>query len=128
MGDWSRRKYRRFAFRYRTRATLPANGHDVQVEGITKNVSAGGILLESSIRIPKHSPVTFTIIAEGEAVIHPIEITGEGRVVRVESDPASAHYGIALKCTRPLRFHPFEPKEKDKLKSVLITKSDVPLR
>ncbi len=117
MDDRSRRKHRRFAFQYRIKVRFPGTGRDVQGDGVTKNISAGGVLFESSTPIPKRSPVSFTIVAQGEAVTQPIEVTGEGRVVRVELDSASAQYAIALKCVRPLQFHRFEPKDNSEMKS-----------
>jgi hypothetical protein len=114
MNDSSRRRYRRFPFPYRISVKLRGADHHLGLDGITKNVSATGVLLESSTQIPRLSPVSFTIVAHGGATNHPIEFTGEGMVVRVEPDPGSAGYTIALKCMRPIQFHPFEPKSKPK--------------
>jgi hypothetical protein len=111
MGDSLRRRHQRYAFRYRISVKLRGTGHDVQLDGITKNVSAGGVLLESSTRLPKRSLVSFTIVAHRETMIHPIEFTGEGKVVRVEPDPGIAGYAIALKCLQPIQFHPFARKD-----------------
>jgi hypothetical protein len=121
MNDWSRRKHRRFSFRYRVTVSFRENGRDLQLEGFTKDVSAGGLLLECATRLPKDSCVSLTIVAEGKAVVHPIEFTGEGRVMRVELDAASSLYAIALKCARPLQFHPFEPKDNSEMRKVLMT-------
>jgi hypothetical protein len=121
MSHYSRRKHRRFAFRYRITLRSHDASSDVQVDGFTKNVSVGGVLLESPTHIAKHSPVSFTIIAQGGVVAHPIEFMGEGRVVRVDSDPATGHYAIALRCLRPVRFHPFEPKDKSEVHAALLT-------
>jgi hypothetical protein len=112
MGDSSRRRYQRFAFRYRISVRLGGQGSGVQLEGITKNVSVGGILLESSTPVPRGSAVSFAIVAQTEMAIHPIEFIGEGKVVRVEADPKTAGYSIALKCIEPIQFHPFERRDK----------------
>jgi hypothetical protein len=111
MSEWSRRKYRRFVFRYQIKVTFCDTGREVRLDAVTKNVSAGGVLFESSVPIPKHSAVSFTIVAEGKAVIHPIEFSSEGKVVRVESCSTRAQYRIALECARPVQFHPFVPKD-----------------
>jgi hypothetical protein len=111
MGDSSRRRYQRFAFPYRIQVSFGGLGQTTQVDGVTRNVSTGGLLLESAVFIPSSSAVRFTIIAQGDRVFHPMEFTGEGEVVRVETDPSRAAYAIAIKCIRPIQFHPFERKD-----------------
>lgn len=110
MEDLSRRRYKRFGFRYGIRIKLHGNAHDILVNGITKNISAGGVLLESPTEIKKRSPVSFTIVAHGGAAVRPIEFTGEGKVVRIEPEPRTTGYAIAVKCIEPIQFHPFERK------------------
>jgi len=114
MVSYSRRKYRRFALRYRIRVKVRSAGQHSLFEGVTRNISAGGLLLESPTRIPKRSAVSFTIIAQGGYVIHPIAFAGKGKVVRIEPAPRQAGYAIALKCVRPIQFHPFELQDKVK--------------
>lgn len=121
MSDLYRRKYRRFPFRYGIQVSFSGTSSHVQLDAVTKNVSAGGVLFESPVDIPKHSAVDFTIVAKGEAVTHPIEFTGQGRVVRVESSSTSSQYMIALKCDIPVQFHPFVPKDNPDRKSALMT-------
>jgi hypothetical protein len=111
MGDSSRRRYQRFAFPYRIQVSFGGTGQTTRVDGVTRNVSARGLLVESPVLIPNSSPVRFTIIAQGDRVFHPMEFTGEGEVVRVETDRSRAAYAIAIKCIRPIQFHPFERKD-----------------
>jgi PilZ domain-containing protein len=105
-----RRKHRRFDFPCRARLEFRSAGSDSHVDGITKNVSVGGLLMESPSRIPEHSAVTFTIAAEGGLLTYPIEFVGEGKVVRVEPAALGDGYAIALECVRPIKFHPFDSR------------------
>jgi hypothetical protein len=101
-----KRKNRRFTLRYRIRVKFQSAGKHSQLDGVTKNVSVGGLLLESSSPIPEDCPVTFAIMAQGQNAIRPIKFAGKGKVVRVKPEPAREGYAIALKCVRPIEFHP----------------------
>jgi len=46
--------------------------------------------------------VSFVLILRGPPIIHPIELAGEGEVVRVESVGHEPGFGIAVKCTNPI--------------------------
>ena len=45
-------------------------------------------------------------MAQGQNAIRPIKFAGKGKVVRVKPEPAREGYAIALKCVRPIEFHP----------------------
>ena len=47
-------------------------------------------------------PRKFTVTLHGGPVIHPIQVRGEGKIVRVESHGPGAGFAIALQCSRPL--------------------------
>ena len=96
MGERQERKYRRFKMGYPVRVTFQAGGPVVEVESISKNVSIGGLLLESTSMIPEHTPVTFIIRIEGERSGRPIYLAGEGQTVRVES--VGEAFAIAVEC------------------------------
>ena len=81
---------------YPVRVTFQAGGPVVEVESISKNVSIGGLLLESTSMIPEHTPVTFIIRIEGERSGRPIYLAGEGQTVRVES--VGVAFTIAVEC------------------------------
>ena len=107
----NRRKHARFLLRYRVRLKFRSEPRDAEFEGITKNLSIGGVLLESPSRIPEHRAVNFTIIAEGGQVIWPLAFAGKGEVVRIDPDRPGSGYVIALKCVHPIECHRVELKD-----------------
>jgi len=106
MATVHKRKYRRFALRFHVRVEFRSVGQACQVDAFTKNVSTGGLLLESPSHIPKDGLVTFTIMADGSQAIRPMEFAGEGKVVRIVLDPSEPGFAIALKSVRPMDYHP----------------------
>ena len=97
------RSYRRFPLRHRIRVSFAAADPDSCLEGYTRNVSIGGILLEFFSRIPLHVAVTFAMTIVGSELIHPIEFAGEGRVVRIEPDASGVGYAVALAFAGPIQ-------------------------
>jgi hypothetical protein len=97
-----KRKYRRFNLRYP--AHLKVSSELVsKVDTVSRNVSVGGLLLESPLQIPEFSSVSFVLILRSRQFDLPIELAGEGEVVRVEPLGPEAGFGIAVKCTSPMR-------------------------
>jgi hypothetical protein len=61
-----------------------------------------GLLMETASEIPRHRTVSFTMIIQGGKIVHPIRLTGEGKVVRVEPSGSSAWFAIAVACKHPI--------------------------
>jgi PilZ domain len=99
MSDQQERKYRRYRLGYPVRLRCQAGGSTAEIDGISTNVSIGGLLVKSASMIPAHTPVTFVIIIPGEQGVQSIYLAGEGRVVRVDSSSA-ATFGLAVECRR----------------------------
>lgn len=96
-----KRKYRRFKLRYP--AHVQFSGELVsEVDAVSRNVSTGGLFLETPLPIPEFSSVSFVLILHGRQFGLPIELAGEGEVVRVELCGPKAGFGIAVKCTSPM--------------------------
>jgi PilZ domain len=98
---FSKRKYRRFNLSYPVRLRFQDPGVSSEIRAISRNVSIGGLLLETTSTIPKDSQVSFVMTIDGNQVVHPIELIGEGSVVRVEETPGSA-VRLALECKNPI--------------------------
>jgi PilZ domain len=114
MSIHNRRKHPRFSLRYRIHLKFHSEVGDGESDGITRNLSIGGVLLECPSRIPELCAVYFTIFAEGGQVIWPLAFAGKGKVVRIDPDSTGSGYAIALKCVHPIEFHRVESKdEKD---------------
>jgi hypothetical protein len=73
-----------------------------EVDAVSRDVSVGGLFLETPLPIAEFSSVSFVLILRGHQFDLPIELAGEGEVVRVEPIGLEAGFGIAVKCRRPI--------------------------
>ena len=95
------RKHRRFPGTYPVHLTFQSGAPLTEIEAVSKNVSIGGMLLKTASPIPQRSSVNFTIRLHGIQTIRPIDLVGEGEVVRVEPQGIEG-FAIAIKCSRPI--------------------------
>jgi hypothetical protein len=100
--DRQERKYPRFKLRYPVHGKFYSGKAVSEFDAVSRNVSIGGLLLETTSEIPRHSPVTFTMTIQGAGIIHPIRLAGESEVVRVEPSGPGAWFAIALACKHPI--------------------------
>lgn len=96
------RRHRRFSLRYPVLVKFDSQDSTEELQAVSENVSVGGMLLVAPSAVPQFSSVTFTLTVQGEQVIRPIQLVGEGRVVRVESSREGGHFAIAVECVRPI--------------------------
>lgn len=73
-----------------------------EVDAVIRNISLGGLFLESASPVPPRSPVEFTIIVRGGSISRPIKLKGVGEVVRVGPGGSTNRFGIAVACKQPL--------------------------
>lgn len=97
------RKNLRFSLHYPIRLEFSSGGRNFQVDALTRNLSVGGLLLESPYPIPMDCSVNFTISAEGEQMVCPLEFAGSGDVVRVDPVLPGLGYAVALRYARPIQ-------------------------
>jgi len=102
MGNRPERKHRRFRLECPVCVKFQATNCATEVETISRNVSIGGLLLNSAAMIPEHTPVNFILSVLGEQAVHPIYLAGEGKVVRVEHIQIDATFAIAVECETPI--------------------------
>lgn len=98
--DRNERKYRRYNLRCPVHVQFHAGDSVSELDAVSRNVSVGGMLLEAGTSIPQHCPVMLTMTLQGHPIVHPIQLTAEGRVVRIE--PSDPGFAIAVECNRPL--------------------------
>lgn len=96
------RKHRRFTLRYPVRLKVHSADLLVEFEAVSRNISIGGMLLQTSFPIPRHTPVSFIVTVESSGLGRPIQFAGEGKVVRVEPEAAEELFAIAVECTQPI--------------------------
>lgn len=94
------RKYRRFKLRYPVRLMFRTRQGVSAVDTFSRDVSVGGLALQSPVSLPEHSAVSFVISLRG-VTLRPIELVGEGEVVRVERS-ASKGFCVAVACQKPI--------------------------
>lgn len=81
-----------------------------ELDAVSRNVSLGGVLLETQALIPQHSSVSFLMTVQGGRTVRPIELEGQGRVVRVEARGPENCFAIAVECRNPItQIEPFLP-------------------
>jgi PilZ domain len=97
-----RRQYRRFDLQYPIRLRFQLANSPGEIEAISRNVGVGGLLLETAVAIPQHTPVGFVMTIQGGRVVRPIHLVGDGEVARVEPGPSGKAFVIAIRCTEPI--------------------------
>jgi PilZ domain len=102
MGTPQKRKFRRFNLEYLVHVRFPSGNAMAEVDAVTRNISLRGLLVESACLIPYRSPVEFSITLRGGPISRSIELTGAGKVVRVEPGKTADGFGIAVACSHPL--------------------------
>ena len=96
------RKHRRFSIRYPVQVRFPLGNAISGLQAVSNNVSLGGVLLEADSPIPQHCDVSFIMTVREHHVVGPIQLIGEGEVVRVERHLSGAGFAIAVRCNRPI--------------------------
>jgi hypothetical protein len=96
------RKYRRFALRYPVQLKVSSETAVSDLPATSRNVSVGGLLLQVPSPVMKHSSVIFKMMVQGGPVLRPVELAGEGKVVRLEPQAAGLGFEIAVECSRPI--------------------------
>jgi PilZ domain len=96
------RKHRRFSLQYPVRLKVHSADSMVELDAVSRNISIGGLLLETSSMIPQHTPVSFIVTVRSALVVRPIQFVGEGKVVRVDAKAAEEGFAIAVECKRPI--------------------------
>ncbi len=102
MGASYERRFRRFDLSYPVHLKVASGDTKLEVDAVSRNVSLGGLLLDSTSPIPHGSRVEFTITLGG-AIPRLIVLGGTGEVVRVEQHEEENRFGIAVACAQPMQ-------------------------
>lgn len=90
------RQHRRFILRHPVRLQYQKDDALFELEGVSNNVSLGGLLLETRKPVPAHCEVSFVLTVQGQRIVPRVRLFGSGQVVRVVSDGEG--FKIAVKC------------------------------
>jgi hypothetical protein len=105
------RRYRRFKLRYPVHLLFRSGELISEVDAISRDASIGGLLVESPTPIPQCSLVNFVIRLSGRTH-RPVDLMGEGRVVRVEHAKAEPEFVVAIECNNPItQIEPYLPAD-----------------
>ena|SRR3954454_2186552 len=96
------RRHRRFSLRYPVLLRFDQGSTATEVQAVSKNVSIGGLLLESTAPIPQDCLVKFTLLVKGDTATRAIQLAGQGKVVRVENPGENGSFSIAVECSQPI--------------------------
>ena len=97
-----KRQYRRFSLHYPVNVKFDLGTSVTELRAFSNNISLGGVLLQSDSAIPQHCDVSFVVTVRGHQIVGPIQIAGEGEVVRVEPHSSGTGFAIAVKCKHPI--------------------------
>ncbi|MGA7908175.1 MAG: PilZ domain-containing protein [Candidatus Sulfotelmatobacter sp.] len=98
-----KRRFRRFRLECPVRVRFPSERDPSSaIDTVSRNLSIGGLLLESPLPIPESQAVEFTITLQGGLMVRPVLLVGTGEVVRVETGEAKDRFGIAVACSLPI--------------------------
>ena len=97
-----RRKCRRFNLRYPVHGTFSFGNTVSEFDAVSRNVSIGGLLMETASEISLHSLLNFTMTLQGGIVVRPICLAGEGEAIRLEPAQPDACFAVAVACNRPI--------------------------
>jgi hypothetical protein len=96
------RKYRRFPLHYPVSVKFGRKRSCSELQTVSQNMSVRGILVQSDSPIPAKAEVRFVITVRENYITRPIQLAGEGAVVRVEPNRSGAGFLIAVKCKRSI--------------------------
>jgi PilZ domain len=97
------RKFRRLRLRYPVHLKIESPDTVSELDAMSHDVSIGGLLLETSFVIPDHSRVSFIMKITDDRLVRPVELEGNGEIVRVESRP-DQKFRIAVACKGSIRY------------------------
>jgi PilZ domain-containing protein len=96
------RRYHRFNLEFPVRVKFLMGVANVQIDSVSKNLSIGGLLIRSTIAIPTHTELTFTLSVYGKEAVRPTYLVGEGEVVRIAGDEKEENFLVAVECKVPV--------------------------
>jgi PilZ domain len=92
------RKHRRFDLQFPVFLRFSAGEVAHQYEGMSENVSVGGLLIKTVHELPLRAKVKLTMELAGLKSLRAIRLSADGEVVRVEPSKFDGVYAIAIKC------------------------------
>ena len=92
------RKHRRFDLQFPVFLTVPAGAEARELEGVSQNVSLGGVLVKAGHEIAIRTKVALRMEVLSPRSRRPVRLAGEGEVVRVEALDGGSAFAIAVKC------------------------------
>jgi len=94
------RRYRRFDLQFPVHLRFSSRG--TVHEAISRNVSIGGLLLQSKDSLPLHTQVSLKMEVQGPQWPRSVQLQSNGEVVRVEPLESDAGFAIAVECKQPI--------------------------
>jgi hypothetical protein len=96
------RRYHRFKLAFPVRLNFLLGVANVQIDSVSKNLSIGDLLVRSTVLIPTHTELSFTLSVYGKGAVRPIYLVGQGEVVRVCADESEGNFLVAIECKVPV--------------------------
>lgn len=97
-----RRRHARFLINHSVTLMVKQGQYSQPVEGITENISLGGLCVRTPFLLPEHVVVRFVIEVRSAFKHKTIRLKGSGRIMWAEANSASDQFKLAIKCSRPM--------------------------
>jgi len=94
------RRYRRYRLQAPVKVSFPLGDSVLELETVSRDVSEGGLLVESNVPLPRDSHVFLSMHVQSRDEERAVFLEGQGAVVRVAQERSK--YVIAVRCIRPL--------------------------
>ena len=98
---WGRTS-RRFELQFPVRMRFQSGTSPLEIDVVSKNLSVEGLLVRSTLAIPKQTAVSFVICLHASDAVRPVRLTGKGEVVRVIGGEHEGSFLIAIRCDEPV--------------------------
>jgi hypothetical protein len=82
------------------KVSFPLGDSVLELATVSRDVSEGGLLVESNVPLPRDSHVFLSMHVQSRDEERSVFLEGQGAVVRVAQERSK--YVIAVRCTRPL--------------------------
>jgi hypothetical protein len=96
------RRYRRYELQFPVNMSFASGPEGSEREAISQNVSLGGLLLKVGDQVPLHARVSWTMQLSRRRSRRPIQILGEGEVVRIQPLEQGSGFAVAIACRKPI--------------------------
>ena len=96
--EWERRKHSRYGLCYAATVKFQEKESTQEIQAVSQNLSASGILLKVAAPITCHSRVSLSIAIQEDHMLRRVQLAAKGEVVRLEPIESGTDLLVAIRC------------------------------